>query len=120
MARCLLIDDDGRESRRVAALLGGLGLDTARAAAPDEALRYMTAHAPDVVMLAAGGERPRDFVRRLRRAAGGKKPAVFLYAARPDTDLIGRSILQGAADVLIEPFDRDLLRFKLQQAGVLA
>jgi len=55
-----------------------------------------------------------------RRTARGKAPVVFLYANTPDTDVIGQSILQGAADVLMQPIDRELLRFKLQQAGLIA
>ena len=35
-------------------------------------------------------------------------------------EMIGRSILQGAADVLMKPFDREILQFKLRQAGILA
>ena len=73
------------------------------------------------VMLAAVGAdlRPKDFVRLLRRNVNGKNPVVFLYADTPDTEMIGQSILQGAADVLMQPFDRDLLQFKLRQAGVI-
>ena len=63
---------------------------------------------------------PKDFVRRLRRNARGKAPVVFLYAETADTELIGQSILQGAADVLMKPFDRDILQFKLRQAGIVA
>ena len=35
-------------------------------------------------------------------------------------EMIGQSILQGAADVIMKPFDRELLQFKLKQAGILA
>jgi two-component system, chemotaxis family, chemotaxis protein CheY len=122
MTRCLLIDEDGLECHRLLELLDGLGVDTAQTAKSDEALRYCNDNAPDVVMLAAAGSdaRPKDFVRRLRRNIHGKKPVVFLYAETPDTDMIGQSILQGAADVLMHPFDRDILQFKLRQAGVIA
>ena len=122
MTRCLLIDDDSQESRTLQQLLGALGLDTAQAAQTDDALRYCNDNGPDVVMLAASGSRrhPKDFVRRLRRNIHGKKPVVFLYAETPDTEIIGQSILQGAADVLMQPFDRDILQFKLRQAGIIA
>jgi len=33
---------------------------------------------------------------------------------------VGESILAGAADFLVKPFDSKLMRFKLEQAGVLA
>jgi two-component system, chemotaxis family, chemotaxis protein CheY len=122
MTTCLLVDEDSKESRTLQQLLATLGLDTAQMAQSEEALRYCNDNKPDVVMVAAAGSirRPRDFVRRLRRPVNGKKPVVFLFAETPDTELIGQSILQGAADVLMQPFDRELLRFKLKQAGIIA
>lgn len=121
MTSCLLIDENGADVLRLQSMLDGLGLDTVRAGCPDDALKYCNDNAPDVVLLAAAsaGRRPRDFVRKLRRAAHGKTPVVILYAEQPDTELIGQSIIQGAADVLMTPFDRDILQFKLRQAGVL-
>jgi PleD family two-component response regulator len=122
MTRCLLIDEDTKDSRTLHQLLAALGLDTDRKARFDEALDYCNDNAPDVVMLAANNSprRPRDFVRKLRRDVHGKKPVVFLYADTPDTEIIGQSILQGAADILMQPFDREILQFKLKQAGIIA
>lgn len=122
MTRCLLIDGDSAERRRLVQLLTGLGLETAFSAKADEALQYCNDNAPDLVMVAAGtpGVAPRELVRRLQRTAAGRPPVVFLYAETPDTDMIGQTILEGAADVLMMPFDRDLLQFKLRQAGVIA
>lgn len=122
MTKCLLIDEDSKESRTLQQLLGALGLDTDQRSHSDDALRYCNDNTPDVVMVSAAGSsrRPRDFVRRLRRNVNGKKPVVFLFAETPDTEIIGQSILQGAADVLMQPFDRDILSFKLKQAGIIA
>lgn len=123
MTKCLLIDEDSAQRRRLEQLLSALGLDTALLAGTDEAVRYCNDNAPELVMVSAesSGMQPRDIVKRLRRTvAGGKPPVVFLYADTPDTDMIGLSILEGAADVLMMPFDRDLLQFKLKQAGIIA
>jgi CheY-like chemotaxis protein len=122
MTRCLLIDHDSAERRRLEQLLAGLGVETAFSAKADEALQYCNDNSPDVVMLAAAapGVAPRDLVKRLQRSAKGRPPVVFLYAETPDTAVFGQSILEGAADVLMMPFDRDLLQFKLRQAGVIS
>lgn len=119
MTKCLLIDGDSSERRRLEQLLGALGLETVFSAA-DDALQYCNDNSPDVVMLSADapGCAPRDLVKRLQLCAKGKPPVVFLYAETADTDMFGQSILEGAAEILMMPFDRDLLRFKLQQAGV--
>jgi hypothetical protein len=58
--------------------------------------------------------------KRLKRSGNGRPPVVFLYAETPDTDVIGQSIIEGAADVLMTPLDRDILEFKLRQAGIIA
>lgn len=122
VTKCLLIDGDSAQRRRLEQLLSALGLDTALLAAPDDAVRYCNDNSPDVVMVSAetSGVQPRDIVKRLRRSAHGKPPVVFLYADTPDTGMIGLSILEGAADVLMTPFDRDILQFKLKQAGIIA
>lgn len=121
MTSVLLIEDNKAERQRLSSMLDGLGLELAQSAAAEEALQYCNDNAPDVVMLAAGlaGRRSKDLVKKLRRSGKGKSPVVFLYAETADTDMIGQSILQGAADVLFKPFDRDLLQFKLRQAGVI-
>ena len=120
MTKCLLIDEDGKGRRYLQQMLSGLGLETSLTAAADDALQFCNDNAPDVVMVSAEhpGVAPRELVKRLRFAAKGKPPVVFLYAERADTELFGQSILEGAADVLMMPFDRDLLQFKLKQAGL--
>jgi CheY-like chemotaxis protein len=120
MTKCLLIDEDGKGRRYLEQMLSGLGLETSLSAGADDALRFCNDNAPDVVMLSAKarGVVPRELVKRLRLSSHGKPPVVFLYAETPDTDMFGQTILEGAADVLMMPFDRDLLHFKLRQAGI--
>lgn len=121
MTRCLLIDEEGSQRRRLESLLAGLGVETEFTSGADDALKYCNDNAPEMVLVSAGtpAVADREFVKRLMRNAKGRPPVVFLYADEPDTDLIGRSIIDGAADVLMMPLDRDLLQFKLRQAGVL-
>ena len=120
MTKCLLVDEDGRGRQYLAQMLCGLGLETALTAGAADAVRYCNDNAPDVVMLSARarGQAPKEFVKRLRKSGRGKPPVVFLYADTPDAEMFGQTILEGAADVLMMPFDRDLLHFKLKQAGL--
>ena len=120
MTRGLLIDEDGRGRQYLEQMLSGLGLETTLTTASEDAVRFCNDNAPEVVMLPASarGLAPRELVKRLTLSGRGKPPVVFLYADTPDTEMFGQSILEGAADVLMMPFDRDLLHFKLRQAGI--
>ena len=120
MTRCLLIDEEGRGRQHLGEMLSGLGLEMSQTNGADEAVRFCNDNSPEVVMLSAraNGGAPKEFVKRLRMSARGKPPVVFLFAETPDTEMFGQSILEGAADVLMMPLDRDLLHFKLRQAGI--
>ena len=120
MTRCLLIDEEGRGRQHLSEMLSGLGLETFLTGGGEDAVRFCNDNSPDVVMLSAraSGGAPKDFVKRLRLSARGKPPVVFLFADTPDTEMFGQTILEGAADVLMMPFDRELLHFKLRQAGI--
>jgi DNA-binding NtrC family response regulator len=48
------------------------------------------------------------------------RPVVIVYADQPNFETMGEMILDGAAEFLMKPFSKDLLQFKLKQAGVLA
>jgi two-component system, chemotaxis family, chemotaxis protein CheY len=121
MVECLLIDKDAIERKRVSQLLGDLGLSFAESSAAIEGLKYCNDNFPAVVVMAASteGMAPSDFIRQVRRTPRGKKTVVILYADTPDAAEIGQSILEGAADFIMQPFDRELLQFKLHQAGVI-
>ena len=120
MTRCLLIGEEGRGRQHLGEMLSGLGLEMSQTNGADEAVRFCNDNSPEVVMLSAraNGGAPKEFVKRLRMSARGKPPVVFLFAETPDTEMFGQSILEGAADVLMMPLDRDLLHFKLRQAGI--
>ena len=120
MTSCLLIDEDGNGRQYLAQLLSGLGLEPCPPSGTDDAVRFCNANAPPAVLLSARapGMAPKELVKRLRLSGRGKPPVVFLYADTADTEMFGQTILEGAADVLMMPFDRDLLHFKLRQAGI--
>jgi PleD family two-component response regulator len=121
MVECLLIDGHAGERHRVMSLLNGLGLKMTERAEAADALSYCNDNAPDLVMLAAerSGVTSSEFIRGMRKSPKGKKPVVILYGRGTDADAVSQSILEGAADFLQQPFDSDLLRFKLKQAGII-
>jgi len=121
MVSCLLIDGNASERSRIGDLVRGFGMDCVERAGAADGMRYCAERLPEVVLMDASAHAEADeFLRRVRRhARGSKMPVIILYADAPDMDVMGQSILEGAAEFLVKPFDGRLLSFKLEQAGLL-
>jgi two-component system, chemotaxis family, chemotaxis protein CheY len=121
MTKCLLVDEDQEERQVLSQLLGQYGFDMSETASAEAALKLCRANSPDIVVTAdrIGSMSAGEFVKRVRRAANGRKPVVLVYTEKANTDEIGSAIIEGAAEFLLKPFDRDLLEFKLKQVGLL-
>ena len=111
MVRCLVIERNAAERLRLCDMLQSLGIECLDGATVEGAT------VPDILLAEARSE---DLIQLVRlHHLDPHKTAIFLYADRPDLEGVGASILAGATDFLVRPFDRELLRFKLQQAGVV-
>lgn len=115
MVSCLLIDKNPAEREKVASLLAEIGVQCAPML-PRYVEFASLAEKPDFVF-AAADELDLEWLDMIkgRHAAW---PVVIVYSGTPDVEAIGRSIAHGVNDFLLKPFDRDLLKFKLLQAGV--
>ena len=120
MVECLLIESNCAERQRLARLLAELGIDCAQREKTEEGLLYYHQRIPAVVMMEASVQPSTlDFLHKVNLQRKDNQPIIILYADHPDVDAVVQSIHEGAAEFLARPFDRDLLKFKLQQAGVL-
>ena len=118
---CLLIDANAAERSRIGDLVRGFGMDCIERAGTVEGMRYCAETLPEVVLMDASARPETDeFLRRVRRHARGKiMPVIILYSDVPDMAAMGQSILEGAAEFLVKPFDARLLSFKMEQAGLI-
>jgi len=121
MVSCLLIDANAAERSRIGDLVRGFGMDCIERAGAVEGMRYCAERLPEVVLMDASvGPETDEFLRRVRRQARGKTmPVIILYSDAPDMAAMGQSILEGAAEFLVKPFDARLLSFKMEQAGLI-
>ena len=119
MVSCLLIDGNGTERTRLAEMLGGLGFACAEIAGLREAMAYAQERKPDLILVEASKQSSaQDFLRLVKiTGENQRQPVVIFYSDAPNMEDMGASILAGASDFLVRPFDRKLLMFKLQQAG---
>ena len=49
----------------------------------------------------------------------GKPPVVIIFSSNPDTDAIGRMIMDGASECIVKPFNQELVSLKLRQVGLI-
>jgi DNA-binding NtrC family response regulator len=117
----LLIDENAVKRAHIAGLSAELQVDVSETADVEQGIRFCHERRPDVVMINATAlPKAREFLRLVRqqnRATG--KPVVILYASAATITTMGESILNGASEFMLAPFDLDTLRFKLTQFGLL-
>ncbi len=121
MVRCLLVEKNAAERSRIMGFLNGFGFECIAREGADDAIRFCQESQPQVVLMEASAlPATKEFLRLMSyQGRSSKRPIVILYSESPDLSAMGSSIIQGASDFLVSPFDRDLLHFKLEQAGAL-
>lgn len=121
MTRCLIIEGQSTDGHHLEAMLMASGFEVERTQAPEHALMLCRQQMPDLVVMP---ENMRSmsvvvFLQSLKRARG-RVPAVLVCADEASPTVISQAIWEGAAECLFQPFDADILDFKLRQIGVLA
>jgi DNA-binding response OmpR family regulator len=121
MVSCLLIDQNIAERQRISALMKQLHIACHMLSEVEAGIRFCHENRPDVVLLeAAALPRAQEFLRLVRQQSKTSgRPIIILYATAASMAQMGESILNGAAEFMMVPFDLALLRFKLTQSGVL-
>ena len=118
---CLVVDDS-RVIRKVARrILEDLGLEVAEAGDGIEALAWVRAAVPDVILLdwhmpVMNGM---EFLRRLREEPDGAIPKVVFCSVENDLDRIRSALDSGADEYIMKPFDGEIVASKLSLVGVL-
>ena len=120
MVSCLLIDQRASERQRIQAMLEPMCMSFDHCEAPDDGIRFCHEHRPDVVMMQATGlPAAKEFLRLVRyQGRNSGRPIVIMYSDKADLETMGGTILEGASEFLVGPFDRELLQFKLNQSGI--
>ena len=121
MKTCLVVDDS-RVVRKVARRIAEeLSFTCEEAEDGQKAYDYCQGTMPDAIILdwnmpvMSGIE----FLERLRQMPNGHHPKVVLCTTENDMAHIQRAILAGANEYIMKPFDRDILKSKFVQIGLL-
>jgi two-component system chemotaxis response regulator CheY len=118
---CLIVDDSPVIRKIIRQILEELKFTCAEAENGSIAYDFCDKVMPDLIMLdwnmpVLNGI---DFLKKLRHTENGKKPMVIFCTTENDMSRIQTAIEEGANDFIMKPFDKEILRSKLVQNGIL-
>jgi two-component system chemotaxis response regulator CheY len=121
MKTCLLVDDSKTIRLAVRDMLASLQFQVTEAADGAQALVACERAFPQVVLLdwnmpVMNGL---DFLKALRGKEGGGEPIVIFCTTENSIEHIQAALAAGANEYIMKPFDREILKDKLIQVGVL-
>lgn len=118
---CLVVDDSRTVRRAARRILEAEGFAVTEAADGQQALEACRAGLPDLVLL--DWNMPvldgLGFLRAARAEFGPERPTVILCTTEAAFDRIVEALEAGAQEYVMKPFDAEILRDKLIQAGLL-
>jgi two-component system, chemotaxis family, chemotaxis protein CheY len=120
MRHCLVVDDSPVIRKVARRILEGMDFQVEEAEDGQQALAHCQRRMPDAVLVDSvmPGMDGYEFLKTLRRTAGGSAPKVLMWNTEHDVALMARAIHSGADDVLMKPFDRALVADKFAQLGL--
>ncbi len=121
MTQVLLVDDSPVIRKVARRICEGLGFQTEEAEDGQRAVVACAEQMPDLILLdwnmpVMDGF---AFLKELRRMPGGQKPKVVLCTTENDVAHIARAMHAGADDFVLKPFDRDIIRTKFEEIGIV-
>ena len=120
--KTVLIVDDSTVIRKVARrILEGMRFQSREAEDGRRALEMCIESMPDAILLdwnmpVMDGI---DFLEQLRRMPGGTKPKVVFCTTENDVAHIARAISAGADEYIMKPFDKEIVRSKFEEIGIM-
>ena len=123
MAKALIVDDSKAVRMLIARSLRGFGFETCEAANGAEALHVLAGEQGSIRLMLADWNMPElngfDLLKRLRKDPGNDRLIVIMVTSECDTDQMMAALNAGANEYVMKPFTCEILREKLQLAGVL-
>lgn len=119
---CLVVDDSAVVRKVARRILERYGFSVREAADGQQALDAVRAAMPRAVLLDRNMPVMDGigFLRALRAEYGPDEPVVVMCTTEAGTEKILEGLEAGAQEYVMKPFDEEILRDKLVQAGLLA
>lgn len=121
MKQCLIVDDSSTIRKIIRSMFTEFGFSCFEAENGQRALDHCMRARPDIIMLdwnmpvMTGIE----FIRRLGAQWSQNLPTVIFCTTESDLSFIEQALNAGAADYIMKPFEKEMLRTKLEQLALL-
>jgi two-component system, chemotaxis family, chemotaxis protein CheY len=121
MKQVLVVDDSPVIRKTARRILEGMNFQTSEAVDGKQALNACSFLMPDAIVVdwsmpVLDGF---EFMKQLRRMPGGEKPKILFCTSEYDVAQIARAMHAGADDILMKPFDKDVVKTKFNDVGVI-
>ena len=121
MTSCLIVDDSDIVRKTLRRMAEEYGFTCAEAENGEMAYDACRGMMPDIIFLdwnmpVMNGL---DFVKKLRKTAGGDKPKVIFCSSETAQKQISRALDAGADEYIMKPFDAGIVQSKLRLLGLL-
>ncbi|WP_375464536.1 response regulator [uncultured Methylobacterium sp.] len=121
MKTCLVVDDSAVIRKVARRIIETLGFAVVEAEDGSDALLRCAEAMPDMILL--DWNMPNmdgySFLQALRQRPEGAGPKILFCTTENDVGAIARALRAGADEYIMKPFDRDILRAKLEQVGIV-
>lgn len=121
MKQCLIVDDSSTIRKIIRAMFTEFGFTCLEAENGRHAFDHCAKTRPDVIMLdwnmpvMTGIE----FIRRIGALWPQNLPPVIFCTTESDLSFIEQALSAGAADYIMKPFEKEMLRARLEQLALL-
>jgi two-component system, chemotaxis family, chemotaxis protein CheY len=116
---CLVVDESRVIRKVVCHILEEMKFYAEEAAGSMPALETCRMQMPDVVLVNLANSGSIDLVRALRREKAQKQPIIIATMTEHDAGQIAEAVSAGADEYALKPFDRDFLKEKFAQIGLV-
>ncbi len=121
MKTCLVVDDSEVIRKVARRIMNNLNFEVIEAENGQSGLDFCDLGMPDMILLdwhmpVMGGM---EFLQLFRPVFKKKRPYILFCATENDKMELARAITMGANDYVLKPYDRESLKLKLSDAGLM-
>ena len=121
MGTCLVVDDSKIVRKICSDIINELGFETEEAEDGQQALEKCQSEKPDFILLdwnmpVMNGI---EFLEKFRALDGNENTKVIVCTTENDLEKIQTAISAGANEYIMKPFDKEIIKGKLEQVGIL-